>query len=291
MAMARLIEHGVVWPPTVHGDIPMLELLRGGSLLDGEGGDEVLGCAPYLIADALRSARPDRARALARRLPGMGPAPRRAWVARALRRYGARGAMPYGVHERLRARRDRPPPVAWLKPEVAATQRVTDDPWGWKRAPGPRWRAQLVDVVTRGGEALGAHDHFRREAALAGVTFRHPLRDPDLFETVLGLDPELMFDARLDRPLAREALAGLLPDEVRLGERKPYFNAVLEDALAGPDAAAAAALLANGAHVAAYVDLDLARAALARVRARESRLRDAPDLWRVLTLEHWLRAQ
>ncbi len=42
LAGAHLVDHGVVWPPTVHGDAPVVELLRGGSLLDGEGGDEVL---------------------------------------------------------------------------------------------------------------------------------------------------------------------------------------------------------------------------------------------------------
>ena len=43
LATPGLLAHGVVWPPLIHVDIPLLELLEGGSLLDGEGGDEVLG--------------------------------------------------------------------------------------------------------------------------------------------------------------------------------------------------------------------------------------------------------
>ena len=43
IATRRLVEHGLVWPPTIHADVPALERLRGGCLVDGEGGDEVLG--------------------------------------------------------------------------------------------------------------------------------------------------------------------------------------------------------------------------------------------------------
>ena len=46
LATPRLREHGVLWPPTLHGDIPLLEpVAQGGSLIDGEGGDEVFGVA------------------------------------------------------------------------------------------------------------------------------------------------------------------------------------------------------------------------------------------------------
>ena len=54
------------------------------TLLDGEGGDEVLGCAPYLIADRLRRGRLRAATRLARSLPGMGPTPDPRVVRRAL---------------------------------------------------------------------------------------------------------------------------------------------------------------------------------------------------------------
>ena len=63
-------------------------------LLDGEGGDEMFGCSPYLIADAVRRARFVRAHGLARRIPGMGRSPQPRWVRRALLRYGVRGALP-----------------------------------------------------------------------------------------------------------------------------------------------------------------------------------------------------
>jgi hypothetical protein len=57
-----------------------------------------------------------------------------------------------------------------------------------------------------------------------------------LVELMLSLPPQLSFDPDHDRPLAREAVRGLIPESVRLSSRKPFFNELLDDALAGPDA-------------------------------------------------------
>ena len=199
-------------------------------LLDGEGGDELFGCARYLIADRLRHARPARAVRDARRLPGMGSHPDPRWVRRALAVYGVRGALPRAVHERLRRtrRRDRQAGLG---------------EWEWKRLVAPRWWAQLADALTT--DALGAADHQRRDAALAGVELRHPLRDPDLIELALRLPPDLSFDPHLDRPLLRRALRDRLPADVLRTDHKPAFNSLLDAALAGDDAPLLRELLAD----------------------------------------------
>ncbi|MBA2347977.1 MAG: hypothetical protein H0V81_06755 [Solirubrobacterales bacterium] len=256
-------------------------------LLDGEGGDELFGCAPYLLADRLRAGRPDRALALARQLPGMGGAPRVRWLSRALLRFGVRGALPGNLHRRLRALRgaDGQPAHPWLLGDLAALH-AEHDPWAFKDRPGPRWRAGLLNVVLDGAEAIGAHDQFRREAALGGLEFRHPLRDPELLDVVLALDPSAAFDSRLDRPLVRRAVRGLVPDVVRLNTAKPHFNAPFTTALGGPDAAAVAHLLDPATALAGeFVDVEAVRRALDAPGPR------ALDLWRVLMLECWLRRQ
>jgi asparagine synthase (glutamine-hydrolysing) len=43
MARETLRRHGLFWPPNAHTRIPMLDAARGGSLLSGNGGDEVFG--------------------------------------------------------------------------------------------------------------------------------------------------------------------------------------------------------------------------------------------------------
>jgi asparagine synthase (glutamine-hydrolysing) len=278
--------NGFVWRPLVR------RAAADGitTVLDGEGGDELLGCAPFLIADALRGGRPVQALRLARRLPGMGEAPRARWIARALRRYGARGALPVALHVALRRRRGSPGPGAgWLQPRLERVHRETHDPWAWKREPGPRWRASLLHTVIDRSEALGAHEQFRLEAELCGVEFRHPFRDPALLEAVLRLDPALAFDPGLDRPLARAAMEGLLPDRVRLADRKPHFNPLLQAALGVRDATAVRALLGDPrAEVRAYLRADALDGRLAGDLGRLEG-RALLELWQALTIECWLR--
>jgi hypothetical protein len=118
-----------------------------------------------------------------------------------------------------------------------------------------------------------------------GLEFRHPLRDPELVELVLGLPPRLAYDAHLDRPLLRRALAGDLPPDTLREDRKPTFNALLDDALAGPDRARLRALLRRpDPVVASFVRPD----ALAELSSRPQRGARALDLWRLASLQIWL---
>lgn len=54
IAREHLLGHGVVWSPMIHGKTPLFAPVRSGSLLDGEGGDEVLGVESHRVA-ALRA--------------------------------------------------------------------------------------------------------------------------------------------------------------------------------------------------------------------------------------------
>lgn len=260
-------------------------------MLDGEGGDELFGCAVYLLADRLLRGRALGALALARRLPGMGARPRARWLLRALAKFGVRGALPYGPHQRLRRVRERPPP-AWLSAEATRLHRTRDDPWFWKRGAPVRWWGQLADVLTGQSDALGAADQLRREAALTGVTMRHPLRDPKLIELVLGLPPELAFHPRLDRPLARRAMRGQLPEDILANEEKPAFNSLLTAALSGRDLAALRSLLDDPhPELARHVRQAAVSSLLDRTPDGALPLSWATELWRLASLELWLDHQ
>jgi asparagine synthase (glutamine-hydrolysing) len=206
------------------------------SLLDGEGGDELFGCSPPLIADRLRAGRPAAAVALARRLPGYRPELAWPWTKRALRLYGLRDGLPPRAH-RL-ARRfgvgTLPPLPAWLSNEARGLL-DRDRDLDWKRLDGPRWWAGLVRVLLEGPDAMGTADELRRIGAMHRLDRRHPWRDRELIELVLGLPPELAFEPKHDRPLAREAMKGSLDERLRREAAKPFFNRLLNDALAGPD--------------------------------------------------------
>jgi asparagine synthase (glutamine-hydrolysing) len=123
---------------------------------------------------------------------------------------------------------------------------------------------------------------------------RHPLFDLDLVELSLRLPPLATFDRYRSRPLLRNAMAGLLPDAVRLRPQKALFDSVLLDCLDGADGAAAFRLLSDPrAELRAYVDQRCLADALS-VRSRQRReqpFRWMWQLWRLTTAECWLRAQ
>jgi hypothetical protein len=114
-------------------------------------------------------------------------------------------------------------------------------------------------------------------------------------ELMLQMRPELAFDPRFSRPLLRESVAGLLPEEVRLRASKSSFDAVFHAALAGPDLPVLRRVVgAENARIGQYVDLDAVRSQLLDPSPpgdRGARQRWAVSVWRLLTAECWLRAQ
>jgi hypothetical protein len=109
------------------------------------------------------------------------------------------------------------------------------------------------------------------------------------------LAPELAFDTRLTRPLLRDSVAGLLPDEVRLRPAKSNFDALFHAALAGSDLPPVRRVLgARDAELGAYVDLGtMHRMLLAADPPSDRRGRQlwATNVWRLVTAECWLRSQ
>ena len=226
--------------------------------LDGQGGDEVLGPAYFVIADRLRHGRALAAYKLARRYPGIGPAPTRAAVRLVLTGVGVRGAVAPRLHERIRGRRPtgRYAP-AWLRPGPTALFVDSEDPWRWKRLDGPRWWAALADTLTRGRERADIADYVRRRARLGGLEGRSPLLDLGLVEFVLRIPPEANFDPVTSRPLAREALRGTLPEAVLARRDKSDFAAFYHRLLAAEATLGRIRELLDPrrAGVGAYVDL------------------------------------
>lgn len=265
-------------------------------VLDGEGGDELFGPARYLIADRLRHGRAVSAVRLARRLSA-SPGELLAWrlTAKMVRRIGGRGVLPHAVH--AAARRIRDPEVhvpQWFTRTSSRLYRDSTDPWAWKLAGGPRWWADLASALTSRREDFGVHDYLRRTAEGAGVQIRHPFMDLDLVELMLSLQPEESIDPRFNRPLLRESLKGVIPDEVRLRTDKAYFDPVWQEAVVGRDLEPIRRLLsAQDAEIRAYVAPDLVRSQLLGAPEDHPRGRStwAMEQWRLATVECWLRAE
>jgi asparagine synthase (glutamine-hydrolysing) len=266
-------------------------------LLDGEGGDELFGCEPLLLADRVRSGDVRRALRLARALPGTTGR----LDARRARVLARRWVLPGLLSPRLTVPLRRADPrstgaPAWLRegPRATVSAALATDRCGWWSAGRPRWRAHLSWVLNDQVAAIGVHDHLRRITVPTGVADAHPLLDVRLIELALGLPPELAFDARLDRPVLRAAMAGLLPDEVRLRASKVYFDRLIVDALTGPDREAVDRTLAHGPlELGRLVDADRVRALWRAGPAGHPQ--GAPtwsaEVWRLFAAEAWLRRE
>jgi asparagine synthase (glutamine-hydrolysing) len=263
-------------------------------LFDGEGGDELWKFSPYLLADLLASGRALPALRTTREM--LGEDLYRGWRAAApyLRVYGLKGAIPAPFHRAVR-RLHSPQRYAptWFSTSSAELLARHQDPWRWKRRDGPRWWSFMADLLTGVRERLGVGDYLRHRAAMSGLQGRQPLIDVDLVEFALGLPPTLAIDPRLERPLLRDAIAGLVPDSIRLRPGKSYFTALFHDCLGGRDLALIRELLTGKPEIGAYVDLDAVRRQLLDDPAGGGQRRaDWPwSVWRLVTAECWLRFQ
>jgi asparagine synthase (glutamine-hydrolysing) len=262
-------------------------------MLGGDGGDELFGARIWLLADLLRGGHLRQAFASARELPGAGDRPPRRAVARVVRDWGLVGALPYTLHETLRRLRGRRGAPEWMKPQTARDLIDSDDPLAWKRMEGPRWWAQTAHLLTRVVEEAGIFESHRHSSIGAGLEARHPLLDLDLLELGLRQPPLTTFDRHLDRPVMRSSMAGLLPDTVRLRPHKALFDPLLVDSLTGPDRAAVHHLLADPkAELGAYLDMNaVTNAMLTDGASTASPFQWMQQLWQLVTIELWLRAQ
>ena len=286
-------------PPVSPNLFFWLPLLRGASadgvdaLLDGEGGDELFGLSPFLLADYLRHGRIRGALRLLNRIPGTTDrTPRRA-KRPILLRYGIKGVAPASLHEAARRHRGGPTYTAgWLRPAIADLFLESHEASGWKRLAGPRWWAYLVDMFTRGMGITMMLDHVRHRGAMCGIEPRHPILDVDVIEYVLRLPPELAWDPRWSRPIIREALVGRLPDEVRCRVTKSSFDAIFHASLAGSDLPLVRELLdPDRAEVSEYVDGAALRQLVAAPPEPAGLQQWAMEVWRLATVELWLKHQ
>ena len=254
-------------------------------VLDGQGGDELFGAAPFLLADRVRRGRRGEARRLAHDLAGDDEK----LAGRLYRRYGLRGASPAALVT-LRRRLRRAAPHHWLTSHASAAART--EPGSTTRLDGPRWWADEADRLTRGRERAGVHDHLRRKLAAAGLEGGHPLLDDlPLVGLVLRLPPALAFDPELDRPLLRRAVRGLLPDEIRLRPTKSYFDSLVVESLSGPERPQLTGLLGSPqAEIRRYVTEARLRDIVEGPTARERPFDWAWNSWRVASTELWLRS-
>jgi asparagine synthase (glutamine-hydrolysing) len=260
-------------------------------MLDGEGGDELFGVAPYLIADMLRRGRLRAGWSLAGLVPGIGLHPSRRLRLRVLRRFGFSPLVPSAARRRREAcaRRD---PADSIVPRADARVLTELHRAGEQDRPdGPLWWRFQAESLIDERDALDVGGHFRREAVEEGIERGHPfLHDLPLVEAALRLPPRSQFDPIRDRPLLRDGLSGLIPEAVRTRHAKSHFTPLVLAGIRAEEAALIDPVKRDDAAIREYVE-PLALERKIAVSADERSMLGAVPLWRVAIAERWLAAQ
>jgi asparagine synthase (glutamine-hydrolysing) len=256
-------------------------------MLDGEGGDELFGLAPYLIGDRLRAGRLLAAWSLTGRIPGIGQPPDRHVRVRVLRHYGVVPLVPHAVQRRReRARIASASSILRHADALALFDLQTESQEGQRDGP-MWWRFQAESLIDE-RDAIDMAGHFRREAVDARIEMRHPLlQDLQLIEAALRLPPQAQFDPVRDRPLLRDGLRGLIPESVRTRHEKSYFTPLVLAGLGADESRLIEPLRRPNAPLRGYVAPERLDRMLA-VAADDRSVVNAGPLWRVAIANRWL---
>ena len=208
---------------------------------------------------------------------------------------GLKKAAPVALARWVARRRTESGAPEWLLPGHRRRLDELEDRWAWKtQSSGPLWWRQLSDTLVRAPHRELRLDYLRHRATVVGAANESPLYDFDLIDFCLRLPPELAFDQRFTRPLAREAVAGILPEAVRLQPRKANFSTFSAQAIGGADAGGIERLLtADDAEIGAYVNLDYVRTLWrsGHPGAPKGSMIWGTTVWRLAAAECWLRFQ
>ncbi len=264
-------------------------------MLDGQGGDETFGLATFLIADRIRAGRLFSAVELIRHgFPGAGTGAPWRRTAGLLMHYGLRPALPYSVYSVLRGVRSRHHSPFFINDRASTLLSESGEELRWaKSTDGPLWWLSLRALLIEDREAAGLGDYTRQRSLWLGLEGRPPLFDLDLITTALRVPPHLRFDPYLDRPIGREAFAGVLPDAVRLSHRKSNLAPFYLDGLTGRDLPMIRQLLSGDRlEIGAWVRRDVVRDLLEHPPSprAENRYEWISAIWGCVSAECWLRS-
>ncbi|MGQ0577206.1 MAG: asparagine synthase-related protein [Pseudonocardia sp.] len=207
-ARAGLRRHGLLWPAMVHCHAPLVELAAGGgSLVTGEGGDEILGNQRMTaLTWAVQNRYPPGRRTRALLADSLAPA--------VVRR------------RRLRARLGATPMLPWLRGGLA--EAFVDGLVGDLAGAPLRWDAAVRRHRGRRAVTTAARN-FRRVLAADDVSFHEPFLDPAFVGPFSRAGGIRGFTTRTS--MMRMLFGDVVPDVICRRNEKASFGAV---AVGGP---------------------------------------------------------
>lgn len=290
------LKDGVDWPispDTVLADsyalLPATVMAAAGQagvrlLLTGYYGDTLFSGAHYWALDL---ARHGRIGALVRMTAANFSRVR--WR-RSFFEFGLRRLVPVDANRAYRRWRPRPPAAVApgitedLARRTNLPARLSPQDPGRKNWPPGLWERY---------QSLSPDRHARGYASVRyqynrhGVEVAQPYYDRRLIEFVMAVPAYILGGPDIDRRLHRQAMAGILPEEIRHRRQRTVFTPLMDRGLSGERWTKVRQIMAEPQVVErGYIDRDWLRQSLDRGWDRSS---DASFLWRVICLELWLQ--
>lgn len=146
-----------------------------------------------------------------------------------------------------------------------------------------------IEALTAPQQAY-AFEVLDRMGAASGVVSRYPFYDLPLVRFCLSLPSSEKLADGLPRRILREAMKGVMPEPVRLRLDKYDFAPALADALLRQRQQVCDLIRSDRGGISAYVDMDVAKAALERLLDRGRSIDGGSlfALWRTMMLALWL---
>lgn len=203
IAQSSLRTHGLLWPPTIHTVRPRFDATRGGSLLTGNGGDEMFGPRRSAPLAALRAGRRQR----------------RVWKA------AVTAPVPQTLMRRRMRRRLAAEQRPWLRPPAARA--LTESLLRDELREPLRWNRGVRAESSRRSWLMGKHN-YEVLAQHFNVRYAHPLLEPRFVAALAHRGGPLGFMSRTEA--MRAMFSGLLPADVVARDTKVFFEAVAANA-------------------------------------------------------------
>ena len=282
-----------IWNPqyALHGSVANAALEMGYSaVIDGSGGDEVVGYGLLRLVELARSARlPTLARELSQ-LTDVTGGPARSYV----REVVLPGTLPEGLRPLIRAMRR--PITLWaphaLPLEPGFARRINADEWRRARLTRPLDRTAAGQLKNY---FLSARMPFVLEQAHAlgqakGVDFRFPFLDRDLLELSIALPSSTKLRNGWTRWILREAIKDLLPSEIAWRPDKGSLTHAFVVSLRGAGFPwVLDHTVTNPGHLGEFLQLDKV-ATMTDAFARDGDPHLGFSLWRAACMSAFLRA-
>lgn len=259
-------------------------------MLTGEGGDEWFSGSPSRYADYVAAG---DVRSIGRELRGARS------FSTACHRLAFAGVWPVLPAWFRRAawavagRRAGGPRLApWLTPAFARRTAIDDRRRRPEYDPGSgltRASWTIAQALTDGWQAI-AFEATERALAAHGLEERHPFYDVDVIEFALSLPEPQRYQTGESKRVVRRALAGLMPESIRVRADKAEYSSLYVQAFAAQGGERMFDRLAIADE--GWVRPDELRRALARAHqalARNQPTGDLRVLWTVLAIDRWYR--